>query len=397
LEERLAMESCAAPGSGEKKYDSELAGAAQRFTHTLLAGERSAATLAALVSAVAGLAAGGVAANRRIVPDIQSIACKTGCNYCCYLLVTVAAPEVLTVLGYIVEKFSQAEIEALKQRVEATDEITHGLSGHGRHYSKLPCPLLVGGKCSVYEVRPLVCRGYTSYSWTACADSLLHPRTSKSVPIDWGRRNTFGVAQDGMITALHELGFEKQPLELIAALKIALKEPDIAERWLGGEAVFTNAEEKIEGSVVRRSIDSRMYDTSQAETIAKYVCEKPGEPYYREETLYRAKTGEYFLGGIGGEHSYYAQLVGDKYIPGEDIIALRVGEARRWLEDQGYTEIIERIFGTISTLDYTTAVSVHLTDEIMGRAERAAAKSATSVEQWIEQLIRRELSESNQD
>lgn len=282
----------------------------------------------------------------------------------------------------------------MKRRVEATDEVTHGMNGYERHYANLSCPLLVDGKCSVYEVRPLVCHGYTSYSWAACADSLRHSRTSKCVPLDWGRRGTYGGAQDGMITALCDLGFEKQPLELIAALKVALAEPDIVERWLGGEAVFANAEEKCEVSVVRRSIDSRMYDTAQAEVIAKYAYGKPGEPYYREETLYRAKNGGFFLGGIGGEHSYYAHLVGNRLVPGEDIIELRDDEARRWLEDQGQTEIIERIFGLDSAADNTTVFGVPLPDEIKWRAELAAAKRASSVEQWIEQLIRRDLAGS---
>lgn len=385
------------PGGGTERFDSELTGAAQRFTHTFLAKERLAATLAALVSALAGLASGAVAANRRIVPDTRVFACKAGCSYCCYLLVTVTAPEVLAVLRFILEKFSRAEVNALTQRVTATDEITRGMNGYERLYAKVPCPLLVDGKCSVYEVRPLVCRGYTSYSWAACADSLRHPRPSKYVPQDGVRRNSYTGVQDGMITALGELGFDKQPLELIAALRIVLAEPNAAERWFGGEPVFADAVEKSEVNVIKRSIDSRIYDTSQAEPIAEFSLGKPLDPYYRKETLYRDKSGAFFLCGIGGESTYYARLAGEKYVPGEDIIMLNDDEARRWLEDWGYTEIILRIFGPKSASDTTTVVGVHLPDEIKGHAERAAAKKAESVEQWIEQLIRRELSRSSED
>ena len=32
----------------------------------------------------------------------------------------------------------------------------------------VPCPLLVEGRCSVYEVRPLICRGYNSTNVDAC-------------------------------------------------------------------------------------------------------------------------------------------------------------------------------------------------------------------------------------
>jgi hypothetical protein len=37
-----------------------------------------------------------------------------------------------------------------------------------RYYAHVPCALLVDGRCSVYSVRPLLCRGYLSTDREGC-------------------------------------------------------------------------------------------------------------------------------------------------------------------------------------------------------------------------------------
>jgi hypothetical protein len=46
---------------------------------------------------------------------------------------------------------------------------------------------------------------------------------------------------DGVHSGLAEVGLKSEPLELAAALRIALTVPDAIDRWLGGENVFAPA------------------------------------------------------------------------------------------------------------------------------------------------------------
>jgi Fe-S-cluster containining protein len=100
-------------------------------------------------------------------PNQAKLDCKSGCNACCHLYVKVP-PGVATVMArHIQLTFSLSERDWLHDRlieaVEAIDTTEH--PERLRH----PCPLLAeDGQCSVYEVRPLVCRAFTSASAYRC-------------------------------------------------------------------------------------------------------------------------------------------------------------------------------------------------------------------------------------
>ena len=168
-------------------------------------------------------------------------ACRAGCNYCCYLQVDVSVPEVLRLASYIGETFSPAALAALKDRLRRAASRVRGINSYERMFAKIPCPLLSEGNCSVYEARPLVCRGYNSYSWVACVQELKHPRSWKGVPHDEAQRDIRSNVLDGLIAGLKDGGLRSEALELIAALSIALDQPDAGERWLAGEPVFEAA------------------------------------------------------------------------------------------------------------------------------------------------------------
>ena len=61
------------------------------------------------------------------------------------------------------------------------------------------------------------------------------------------------------------------------------------------------------------------------------------------------------------------------------------------------TEVIEKLFGAEQVEAGTTSISVRLTDATMMEAERAAARASVRLDQWIERLVNRKLSESMAD
>ena len=90
-----------------------------------------------------------------------TVSCKPGCMACCYSWVTVGLAEaqyIWTALESvprerILEAGRQRLVELVQQRKQPDWPTTHFLR-------RQPCPLLTeGGLCSVYQARPLACRG----------------------------------------------------------------------------------------------------------------------------------------------------------------------------------------------------------------------------------------------
>ncbi len=66
-----------------------------------------------------------------------------------------------------------------------------------------------------------------------------------------------------------------------------------------------------------------VYDTEKAEALGSCAFSYYGDPAGYEETLYKTKGGLFFLCGIGGEQSPYAD--------GEDIRPISEADAKAWL------------------------------------------------------------------
>jgi len=153
----------------------------------------------------------------------------------------VTAPEVLRITAFIEETFSVEERAALARRVAATDEQAHGMSDEAWGGARVPCPLLVANECSVYSVRPLDCRAYNSRSVAACRDAF-RSYAQWDVPVDAQHQSSYKCVQAGLLGALAGSGRSASLLELTAALRIVLEDPNAAVRWCGGENVFAAAE-----------------------------------------------------------------------------------------------------------------------------------------------------------
>ena len=96
-------------------------------------------------------------------------------------------------------------------------------------------------------------------------------------------------------------------------------------------------------------IDGRKYDTETAEVIDSYGNGRYGNDFYRlEETLYRKKTGEFFLCGDGGAMTEYGRPCGtNTWCGGKRIVPMTEAEAKLWLEQHGDTETYEAVFGEV--------------------------------------------------
>ena len=99
---------------------------------------------------------------------------------------------------------------------------------------------------------------------------------------------------------------------------------------------------------MKRIINGKKYDTDTAKILGSAGYSHPGDFSFWAERLYRKRTGEFFLHGIGGPMSRYARRIGpDEWIGGEEIRPLSLEEAQKWAEENLEAEEFEKVFGEV--------------------------------------------------
>jgi len=204
---------------------------------------RAGITLKAVVSAAADLAEYADEALSIVREEYHPrVDCKEGCWYCCCKPnVLTSVPELARILEHVRTTFSPDAIASLKARARRYAEQMEGRRVEDPLNESVPCPLLVEGRCSAYEVRPLICRGYNSTNVDACRKA--HDNADVLVP-------TFAILKDvtdgatvGAAQRLKAAGFNDSMVDLGTALNIALAGGDgFAEAIVQGSADLTAAE-----------------------------------------------------------------------------------------------------------------------------------------------------------
>jgi Fe-S-cluster containining protein len=147
--------------------------------------------------------------------------CHNGCSYCCRkpgVLITV--PELLRILFTVELRFDADAKSAVADRARRYASQIEGRSFDESTNESVPCPLLVDGRCSVYDVRPLVCRGYNSTSMDACRAA--HADAGVLVPIFSVLKDVTDGATVGASQSLREAGANDAMVDLGSALNLAL-------------------------------------------------------------------------------------------------------------------------------------------------------------------------------
>lgn len=122
-----------------------------------------------LVRQLAGFADHIVAMLEKDNPDIR-VACGVKCSYCCHMQVKVTPPEALFIHAYIQENKKRMLNDVFFERVRNNRQLTEGkkLDERVREKLKTPCIFLNDHACSIYPVRPLVCRAWHSLNKAGC-------------------------------------------------------------------------------------------------------------------------------------------------------------------------------------------------------------------------------------
>ena len=176
--------------------------------------------------------------SRESLPE--PLDCKPGCHFCCYNLPAITPPEALLMGHYVEQTFSDQKKEELADSIDKILKHIDGLSPYEvimmRH--ELPCIFLENGMCSVYQVRPVVCRTCTSTSAEHCKMIFESQNHMARLRCYQYIREIFQTVQTDLINSCRELGYQSDLVHVAEGIRDYLKHPNPIQAWLEGEIVF---------------------------------------------------------------------------------------------------------------------------------------------------------------
>lgn len=98
-----------------------------------------------------------------------NIACGKGCAACCNTRVEITEPEAIFIYSYMKDNLNSEQLESIFSRIKEIVNITSQLKDKNDHRKlQLPCIFLNDSMCSIYEIRPFICREYHSADLQMC-------------------------------------------------------------------------------------------------------------------------------------------------------------------------------------------------------------------------------------
>lgn len=99
---------------------------------------------------------------------------------------------------------------------------------------------------------------------------------------------------------------------------------------------------------MKKIINGRKYDTETAKEIGYWSNGYPcGNFNWCQETLYKKKTGEYFLYGEGGALTQYSRDTWDGRTGSSQIIPMTEESAKEWAVEHLECDEYEALFGEV--------------------------------------------------
>jgi Fe-S-cluster containining protein len=170
-----------------------------------------------------------------------SIACRSGCYFCCSVPIGVQAHEVFLAADFIQTHFPPDEIAAIIVRTAMHRKRVAGLDAGTYSKSLQPCALLRDGRCSIYEARPEICRAHHASDAKVCeayvSDQSVAVQTVYIPPL---RRRMFAVML-GIDEAFEEAGFDDQAYDFGSALHEALTNSLCITLWARQKMAFPDS------------------------------------------------------------------------------------------------------------------------------------------------------------
>ena len=138
---------------------------------------------------------------------------------------------------------------------------------------------------------------------------------------------------------------------------------------------------------MKKIINGKLYDTDTAKSLGYAYHGSSNDFAYWCETLYKKRTGEFFLHGEGGPHSRYAVSQSENtWGGGEKIIPLSYKAAQEWAIQHLDADEYQEIFGEVTEGD-DVLISIKLPAATDSKLRRIAAEKGISLTALIIDLI----------
>lgn len=158
--------------------------------------------------------------------------CKPGCAYCCSARVEVSDAEALLIARYVHHIPADEKLLLLERlRIQAAGWSDAGSQGDEPHQQ--PCTFLQDGLCSIYSLRPSVCRKAHSLSVKACETG------ASQIPQNLTRIVQCEALIAGTNEGFKSVGLPASQYELAAAVLAALAE-NAEEVWYQGKPLIAH-------------------------------------------------------------------------------------------------------------------------------------------------------------
>jgi len=165
-------------------------------------------------------------------PDVDTLACRAGCTWCCHFSVDVRAIEVFGILDFVERTFTTEEKARVYAEIRTNSTALSNLDEFERMRRNVKCPFLSQGRCTIYVVRPQTCRNYHATSVAGCQQSYENPDNldidPEFAPLVY---QAGGAHVDAITAAMREVGYDTNVYEMNNAIAAALSEPGALKRF----------------------------------------------------------------------------------------------------------------------------------------------------------------------
>ncbi len=202
--------------------------AAEKIRHTAQRQLADNPTRPHIIHFIANLQRGVDSVTQAAVDRGAQFDCKAGCTHCCQVRVEALEPEVFLIAREL-RQWPDQKLGEVMVRLQNHAAIVKSMPAE-QHQS--PCPFLEQNLCSIYAVRPAVCRKAHSFDVTKCA------APGADIPQNLDLVLKAEALMKGTAEAYRGIDLPAAAHELGQAVLLALTDDAAESRWADGAAVF---------------------------------------------------------------------------------------------------------------------------------------------------------------
>lgn len=156
-------------------------------------------------------------------PGSSGVACQKGCHHCCSFHIECPPQVVLEIARHLNETLTKDQLTALLTKLH------HDSDARKNPLKRAACPFLDhANTCTIYHVRPLSCRWFSSPDVQLCKQSLTDGRNIPQHPTN---SRIYQVATSILLACAENRGKYHKQVAFIPALTAILASDMTSDRW----------------------------------------------------------------------------------------------------------------------------------------------------------------------